>query len=184
MKLRIVLGIALILVAIVTMLILVVLPVLPGQSDNPAVLNFMASILCQSGERTEIEVVVTHDSDGTGYTPYTTCIGRENERTDASGKHLLITLVAFTVPFLVGLLLLIVNFGRAKRDVQDVLQTGQELIQIGREGFSLASVASVNVGGTGGFADKLKELEEAHSAGLITSDEYDRLRKEILDKMV
>lgn len=235
MPFRILLGIILIVAAIGLLLILVVLPVLPGSNDNPGVLNFFASILCEAGERAEIEVVVTTDNDGTGYTPYTTCIGREGERTDASGKHLLIAVAAFTVPFLIGLFMIIFNARQARREVIDTWQTGQEMIRVIQDGVKTGSASAssfstsgffgtpqiefkdgvlkvdgveipmqgitpdqlkvfqttspVMMGGTmqtsaGNLAAKLKEIQEARDAGLITSEEYERLRQEILDKLV
>ena len=36
---------------------------------------------------------------------------------------------------------------------------------------------------SGSFTDQLRELEKAHNEGLITQDEYDRLRQQILDQM-
>jgi hypothetical protein len=235
MPFRILLGIILIAVAIGLLLILVILPILPGSNDNPGVLNFFASILCESGERAEIEVVVSTDSEGTGYTPYTTCIGREGERTDASGKHLIIAIAAFTVPFLIGLFMIIFNARQARREVVDTWQTGQEMVRVMQDGIKTGTASAssfstsgffgtpqiefkdgvlkvdgveipmqgmsadqikvfqttspVMMGGTmqssaGNLAAKLKEIQEARDAGLITSEEYERLRQEILDSLV
>ena len=235
MRFRIFLGIILIGIAVVALLILAVLPVLPGTNDNPAVLNFFAGILCEPGERAEIEVRVTTDREGTGYTPYTTCIGREGERTDASGKHLVIVLAAFTIPFLIGLFMIIFNANRARREITDTWQSGQDVVKVMQEGFKAANASAasfstsgffgspqielkdgvlkvdgveipmqglsadqlkafqttspVMMGGTmqtsaGNLAAKLKELQEARDAGLITSEEFDRLRQEILDNLV
>lgn len=233
MRFRILLGVLLIVAAIGLLLVLVVLPILPGSNDNPAVLSLFASILCEPGERAEIEVVVTRDSDGTGYTPYTTCVGREGERTDASGKHLLIALLAFIVPFMIGLLMLIVNANALNQQARDSWDTGKEVIRVTRDGFSSAgaSGSSFSASGFGGsprieitdgvlkvdgvnvldgltadqrkllqnmsplvmhnmqsgdntLVSKLKEIQEARDASLISADEYDRLRQEILDKLV
>jgi|GEM_PF-3330313 len=225
-------GVLLILVAIAALLVLVVVPMLPGSNDNPAVPNFMGSILCEAGERAEIEVVFTTDNDGTGYTPYTTCIGREGQRTDASGKHLGIAVIAFVVPFLIGLFTLIFSPRRLRREVTDAWDIGGEVVQTARSVFG--EVKTVSGGFTSGFgspqvevkdgllnvdgveirmdgirpdqvklfqgvsagmmggsassasslAERLKEIQEALNAGLISQAEYDRLRQEILDKLV
>lgn len=234
MGLRILLGIILIVAAIGLLLVLVVLPVLPGTNENPAVLSFFASILCEPGERAEIEVVVTEDYEGTGYTPYTTCIGREGERTDASGKHLIIAIATFTVPFLIGLFIIIFSARQVRREVVDTWQTGQDVARVMKDGFSSSNTSAssfstggffgtpkielkdgvlkvdgveipmqglsadqlkafqttspVMMGGTmqtsaGNLAAKLKEIQEARDAGLITSEEYESLRQEILDSL-
>jgi hypothetical protein len=234
MRFRIALGVFLILAAIALLLVLVILPILPGANDNRDVLKFFASILCEPGERAEIEVIVTRDSDGTGYTPYTTCVGREGERTDASGKHLVIAMAAFTMPFLIGLFMVILNANALQREWREnAWRPDRDSTRNARVGFPQVKVvhgaspemfaaspqvemkdgvlkvdgieirmdgidpervkmfqgtSSVMMGGaqtgTSSLAERLKEIQEALNAGLISQDEYDRLRQEILDKLV
>jgi hypothetical protein len=191
-------GIFLIIFAVVALLVLVVVPLLPGMSDNPVVLNIAASILCQPNETAEIEVVVTTDSDGTGYTPHVTCIGREGERTEQTGKLFLIVGVIFTVPLLLGILVL--NLRGMRREVREVVGVGQDMMSVLRQASkgnpAAGSPSSIDAGlssdfwqgareqsNTGNLVAKLKELEAARDSGLITQAEYDQLRKEVLDKL-
>jgi hypothetical protein len=229
MRIGLVLGILLMLVAFAALFVIVLLPTIdPG---NAFALDLLQNIACDPGQKAEVEVVVTRDSDGTGYTPYLTCIGREGERIDASGKHFGVGIISFTVPFLIGLFMTIAG---AKSRSQPSPQTMWKEGSIPHEGFTTGVVSSsssfssgtsfnpspkvevkdgvLNVdgleirmdglkpehlhvfqgqsplimsGGSGAstLAAKLKEIQEARDAGLISSEEYDRLRAEILDKL-
>ena len=54
-------------------------------------------------------------------------------------------------------------------------------------GLSASPTPNINTGQTnhpsGSFTDRLQELEKARQQGLISQDEYDRLRQQILDQM-
>jgi hypothetical protein len=238
MRLGITLSILLMVVAIVAMIVLIVLPL--AMQDDPAVLNMMAAIACEPGQRAEIDVIVTEDYEGTGYTPQLWCIGREGERVDASGKHLLIAMVVFGVPLLLGIFTIIITASRAQKRGFRTIPPQTEWKQGSKpeyqEGFTTGRVSSSSsfssgpVVSTGSFAEvkdgvlniagmkipldglkpdqiqfvtgmitgdmsgadgsnattlaaKLKEIQDARDAGLITAAEFDRLRQEILDKL-
>jgi hypothetical protein len=231
MNFRILLGTLLIIAAVGALMALVFVPLLPGMTDNPTLLNLMASLVCEPGERATMQIIVTHDSDGTSYSPDVTCIGREGERTNASGKLFLIGAGVFTVPFLIGLFLVIFNPRAFRREVQDTIQIGQDVVGVMKDirtGVVTTSrstsahsgsphigvkdgvlkVGSIEIrmdgiqpdqaqileglspdffqpsGAGSSLASKLKELQEALDAGLISRTEYDQLRKEVLDKLV
>jgi hypothetical protein len=138
MRVRVVLGILLMLIAFAALFLIVLLPTM--SPENPFVLNMLEAVVCDPGQKAEVEVQVTHDSDGTGYTPILTCIGREGERIDASGKHFGIGVVTFIVPFLLGLFLTIAGAGRRSRITpQTVWMPGSNPQQVG---FTSGAVSS------------------------------------------
>ncbi|MBZ0288857.1 MAG: SHOCT domain-containing protein [Anaerolineae bacterium] len=234
MRIGLVLGILLMLIAFAALFLIVLLPTI--QPDNAFALNLLQSLACDPGQKAEVEVIVTRDSDGTGYTPYLTCIGREGERIDASGKHFAIGMISFLIPFLIGLFMTIAGAQRRSRpSPQTIWKEGS----IPQEGFTTGVVSSssssissgktfnpspkvevkdgalnvdgieirmdglkpehlqvfqgqspvimssgmTSASGAVTLAAKLKEIQEARDAGLISSEEYDRLRQEILDKL-
>jgi hypothetical protein len=231
--LRIVLGILLMVIAFGALFLFVLLPTMAP--DNPFTLRLLETFVCDSGQKAEVQVRVTHDSDGTGYTPILTCIGREGERIDASGKHFGIGMITFIVPFLIGLFLVIVGAGRNRRSAPQtqwmpgsnpvgfssgavsssssfssggtVFNTSSPKIEVKDgvlnvdgieirmdglkpehlqffEGKSpIVMSTSMGMSGAVTLAAKLKEIQEARDSGLITSEEYDKLRQEILDKL-
>src|SRR5258706_6189001 len=100
----------------------------------------LEAVVCDPGQKADVQVRVTHDSDGTGYTPILTCIGREGERIDASGKHFGIGVITFIVPFLLGLFMTIIGAGRMKRSApQTIWMPGSNPQQVG---FSSRTVSS------------------------------------------
>jgi hypothetical protein len=115
-------------------------------------------------------------------------------------KDFLVSLVLFVVPFLVGLFLTIgastaLARGVTRRALQDVsgFQMGQDgsinvsgmQIRVQRSGVESMPI-DPNAFQFGDqsvtLADKLKQLEQARTQGLITQDEYDKMRKQILDE--
>jgi hypothetical protein len=144
MRFRVVLGILLMLIAFAALFLLVIFPTM--QPENPFVLNLLEAVVCDSGQRAEVEVQVTHDSDGTGYTPILTCIGREGERIDASGKHFGIGVIAFLVPFLIGLFMTIAGAGRAARGSRSTPQTIWKEGSVPQVGFTSGALSSSSAG--------------------------------------
>jgi hypothetical protein len=198
MRSTIMLGVLLDVIGVIAILAFFVLPILPGAADNPTVLSVMAALLCQPGETASVDVVVTEDSEGTGYTPNVTCIGREGETTDQTGKLFVVGLIAAAIPFVLGMLF---TMSGVLRNVRQKAQTYRSTVQemarfINAQGAAPAAFSALDAGltpefrgstakhaNTGDLVAKLKQLEQARDGGLITQQEYDRLRQEILDKM-
>ncbi|MEO8613490.1 MAG: SHOCT domain-containing protein [Chloroflexota bacterium] len=144
---RIVLGILLMFIAFAALFLIVLLPTM--QPESPFVLNMLASIACDPGQKAEVEVRVSHDNEGNGYTPILTCIGREGERIDASDKHLSISVITFIVPFLLGLFLVIIGAGRNRRKTpKTVWMPGSNPQQVGFSGGAASSSSTFSSGGT------------------------------------
>ncbi|MBI1281992.1 MAG: hypothetical protein GC179_27955 [Anaerolineaceae bacterium] len=188
---RIILGIVLMIVGFVALFGIIVIPVLPPTEDNVSVNNYLQQLLCNPGEKFVREQYQTHDSDGTGYsmTPY--CVNSERQREDVTGKWVLYGGGGFTLFFLLGLVLTISG---AKGAVQSQINTfipqyssgSVNGVGITLDGLTSEKLQSLKTQmqafSTGGdLTTKLRQIQEAKDKGLISSDEYDRLRQRILD---
>lgn len=112
---RIFLGVLLIIAGCLALVAVIVVPVLPPLADNATIDTALAALLCKPNERLERELYQTRDVDGTGYsmTPY--CVNSERQRENVTGKWALIGGGAFVVPFMIGLLLVIIGANTAVR---------------------------------------------------------------------
>ncbi len=184
---RILVGIGLMIVGFVALFGIIVIPVLPLTEDNASINNYLQALLCNSGEKFVREQYQTRDSDGTNYsmTPY--CEDSDHRREDVTGKWVLYGGGGFTLFFLLGLMLTI--FG-AKRAVQSPVGafTGGMVNGFGvnLDGLTSEKLKTLNAQmqafSTGGdLTTKLRQIQEAKDKGLISSNEYDRLRQKILD---
>lgn len=207
--------------AMAALALLVVIPVIPQTAENRSVDDYLTALLCEPGGRVVREQYSYTDFDGTGFSMTVFCETGKNAREDVTGKWTLFGIVAFLVPFLLGLLLFIV--GITRRAMKAVNSggmvrvggfSGSPNVVVTPYGSSTSPVEGIEfddgvlrVGGvqvtTGGFAPrqvdsfgqpatpadapslaaKLRQIQEARDAGLISQEEYDRLRQEILDNM-
>ncbi len=176
------LGCLLIILAVVGLIALVVVPVLPFLENSPQVDGFLQPLLCQPGETVQREQYSYRDSEGTSYSMNVYCMGDGVER-DVTMNWTLIGVGAFLVPFLIGLFAFIYGVNRNARNRSVTLTTAS----IGNTGWVMPSSGGMSVG-TGGsknasLVQRLKELQDARDAGLISAIEYDRTRQQILDSM-
>jgi hypothetical protein len=175
------LGCLLLILSMLGLCAIVVVPVLPFLDDSPQIDQFLQPILCQPGETVRRDQYSTTDNDGTSYSMNVYCLGDDEVERDVTDRWFLIGLVAFLAPFLVGLFALI--FGVQRNAVKSAVNTAS-----GSAGWAVpgSGVMSVNTGSTGknaSLTQRLKELQEARDAGLISAVEYDRMRQQILDSM-
>lgn len=170
--------------------ILTVLPVLPPFAQNETIDTIIGTVVCQPGETVLRDQYQTQDSDGTGYSMDVYCINAREQREDVTGKWFLISIGAFLLPFLVGLFSFIFASNRASKNVA-VPTTGFSVDPLsGRVnlGSSSSPISGFNQSavsfsaGKKSLSDRLKEIQDARDKGLITEEEYDRIRQEILDK--
>jgi len=188
---RVIIGILLMLVGFAALFGIIVIPVLPPTEDNVSINNYLQTLLCNPGEKFVRQQYQTRDSDGTNYsmTPY--CVNSERQRQDVTGKWVLYGGGGFTLFFLLGLMLTISG---AKRAVQGQINTfipqytsgtvnGFEVNLDGLTSEKLQALKTqMQAFSTGGdLTTKLRQIQEAKDKGLISSDEYDRLRQRILD---
>jgi hypothetical protein len=194
------LGVLLIGFAVVALFALVVIPVLPFGENNPTLMQIKGTLVCEPGQQYVMEGYNFSDNRGSGRRFNVFCVGDDGAKLDVMEKDFLVSLVLFVVPFLVGLFLTIgastaLARGVTRRALQDVsgFQMGQDgsinvsgmQIRVQRSGVESMPI-DPNAFQFGDqsvtLADKLKQLEQARTQGLITQDEYDKMRKQILDE--
>ncbi len=154
-------------------LVVILLPIVPQFKNDSRVDTVMAAVLCNPGERL-IRAQSTNpllSRFGVAMTP--TCINGQQRR-DVTTRWLTIGLAGFAFTFLFSTVLevvLILNAIRRRivravrpRDVYRPVQQPATLMPLS-------------------LSDQLGQLEEAKKAGLITYDEYNQKRSEILKKM-
>lgn len=123
-------GALLIVAAFVGLLLFVFLPVIPGIGSTPFVLNIQGALFCPPGHTYEQEQVQYRWRPGeTLYTVNAFCIDQEGQRraftSEQNTRRLVISTAIFVAPFLLGLLLVIFNAGRAtRRAASDSLVAG------------------------------------------------------------
>lgn len=187
---RILIGVLLMVLGFVALFGVIVIPVIPSTEDNVSINNYLQTLLCNSGEKFVREQYQTQDSDGTSYsmTPY--CINSERQRQDVTDKWVLMGGGGFALFFFFGLMLTI---GGAKRAVSNQLgalipqyTTGTiNGFEVNLDGLTPEKIQDLKMqirsAGTGDLTAKLRQLQDAKDKGLISTDEYDRVRQRILD---
>lgn len=178
------LGCLLQIFSMVALCVLVGLPVLPFTADNAMLDSVLQPLLCGAGE------TLRRDQYSTSYRPGEVrfsmevyCVDGDNRERDATGQWIGLSIIAFTAPFMIGILLFIFGLFRTARRSADRLTAG--LSQgLGAAGLN-ASPAQGIVGAANNptLTQRLKELQEARDAGLITEDEFQQKRRELVDRL-
>lgn len=165
-----------------------------------------AEELCEPGER-----VVTEEGPpsrtvgGTWGRPVTVfCVDAEGNRREVTGEFVSDLLgqtfqgipaflgglgltMCFSSLIVVGIILLIIGMVASRRRQPGVVMVGGiPDVQTSDRSASVMDVSRYvqQTGSSGGdLAAKLRQLEDARAKGLISADEYDRLRQQILDSM-
>lgn len=175
------LGCLLIILAVTGLIAIVVVPVLPFLNNSPQVDNFLQPLLCQQGETVRRDQYSYTDFEGTSYSMNVYCMGDDEVERDVSTRWFVIGMVAFLAPFLIGLFTFIFGVNRYTRNRVATLTTPS----IGNTdwGSGVMSVNTVASSSKPTLTERLKELQEARDAGLISAIEFDRARQQILDRM-
>jgi hypothetical protein len=171
-------GCLVMIVGMVALFAIVVIPVLPFLETSPEIDNFLAPLICGPNERIEREQYSTTDREGTSYSMNVNCVDLENQSRDATGRWVLVGIVGFTVPLVVGLFAFIFGVNRfvAKRKNQFV--SGIPLSMSGQP-FSITFGPDDDKS----LTERLQELQQAYDSRLISKEEFDRLRQEVLDSV-
>lgn len=180
------LGCLLLIISLASLCLLVVLPVVPFLSEISLFDSLLKPILCEPDETIEREPYSSPNSEGgTSYSMNVYCIRAREIRRDVTERWQIIGAMSFIVPFLIGLFGLI--FG-IKRAGPKMVMVGANPSVFGLDAsnfkMDMLKTATATKSGKGSLAERLKEIEDARQVGLISSEEYDRLRKEILDDSV
>ena len=148
-----------------------VIPIMPEFIHNDTVNTLLGSILCDPAEKLERaeDVNPALGDMGIAMIPYCLNTTRETRR-DVTDRWLVIGLGATGVAFLLSTLAeLSFAFSLIRKKVKQSVQLIPTFV--GQPGSSAS------------LSDQLRQLEAAQKAGLITYDEYDRKRGEILKKL-
>jgi hypothetical protein len=165
---RALIGLFLLMWAIVFLLFSIAPAVL---EDSQAILNVLEGIYCDPGDTISARRIITHDSDGTGYSAEYTCM-RPNETTyDATGKSILITIVGFTVPLFLSIMFFSSIASKATGRVAAPTYQGQPVMISGAGVIAATDLKS-----------RLQQLDEAYNQHLLSKAEYDRMRQDILNE--
>lgn len=178
------LGCLLILVGILGLIVLLVLPVLPPLEYSAELDDLLAPLLCQPDETIQRQQYSYSTDDGQTFSMNVYCLDGDGRRRDVTDRWALISAGAFALPFMLGLILLISGLSRRAQPAQaaalpavdDLLSTPP---MVGGQPVRVSS-SSPTSGGLS-LADRLKQLQDARDAGLLSAQEYERLRQDILN---
>jgi hypothetical protein len=174
------LGCLLEIISMVALFFLVVLPVIPFFEDSDFFDNMLQPVLCPDGEIRR-EQYQTEDYDGTGYSMNVYCEDSEGDETDVTGAWIGIGIAAFTIPFLIGLFMMISGFNKGVRGMMGNMPTVQGYNPMNSLASFGVNPTPTQAGGNKTMAQKLQELEEAKRQGLINELEYQKAREDILN---
>lgn len=174
---RLMLGIVLMVVSVVVMIFM-----LQDPAGQPALADLFKDLHCGPGETVRQTVstgggsLMTINERGVFYA----CVNDAGTARDITDKVALTVGLSFAAPFTVGLLLFLSGIfgmvrGAALRAAAAVDVIGLHRMLYGTGGFTPVR--------GGGLTDRLEEIKEALDKGLISQEEYDRLRRRILDDL-
>ncbi len=179
------LGCLLILAAILGLTVLIALPALPPLEDSPEMDALLAALLCQPGEtvqREQYSYRVGWRGENFGVKVY--CLGDDGRR-DVTDRWTLIGMGTLAIPCILGLVLIINRLKRRWSRAQAGAPPVDDLLRapplVGGQPVRISSSAPTSGGLS--LTDRLKQLQEARDAGLLSAQEYERLRQEILNEM-
>jgi hypothetical protein len=204
-KLGCLLGVLLDLVAFVILFGIIVIPALPGAENNSTIMGVLEPLLCKPGETLTQTTSVIQDSRGTSRSPHYYCGMEPNAQREVTGRAVLYGAVGFVGPFLVGLLLSIVGMTSMARSAARKTIGGALNLTGSGTTYETAPDGSmtINAGGIpvrivpaarqavpdlspvhaeAPVTEKLKQLQNLLAQNLISQEEYDRLRGQILDE--
>ena len=149
------------------------IPIAPQFKNDTRVDSVLGVLLCNPGEhlvRNQNSNALLNRVGVVGITP--TCITPQGQKRDVTARWITTGLAGFAFTFLFGVVLNIVLVLNAIRRL-----IGRRMRP--KSSSAVVVPAPVEVS----LSDQLRQLEEAHKAGLVSFDEYDRLRQELLKKM-
>lgn len=179
------LGCLLILVGMAALMAIVVLPVLPFTEADTNIDDFLGSFICTDGQLQRELYQTSYRPGSTSFSMEVFC-QRGEERTDVTTNWILLGIFGFTVPFIIGLFLVIGGTTRhATRAVASManvtVTTTNGTTRVIHLGDLIDKAHTIQQNQSDlTLAERLKQLEDARAQGLISEEEYERLRKEIL----
>lgn len=167
-------------------------------TDNQPVLNILEPLLCAPDEKLTLQVITASYRPGeTSVSGDYDCLRPDETSYDVTDKAFLLGAAAFLVPFLFGLFMTIAAFNRAVRGViptrtvefgsgwnqPDMSTSVSQAIHSmstpsNTAGFGAPAPAST--GGETELTKRLKQLRDAYDSGMISNEEYERTKADLL----
>lgn len=159
----------------------------PPQS-NPPLADLLEDLHCRQYEQIEQRSQTTISGTSRSTSVYYYCVDLERGERDVSGAVVSMIIIAFLVPFLLGLFMTIFGAARATRNHQRRLVNQMAAAPMMVTTFTTSAGPIRPMGQPSGtalpdLAERLEQIEEARDKGLISTTEYNRLRQAILDRM-
>ncbi len=203
MRRRRIAGISLIVVAFVLLFGFIVFPVIPQFANSPVFDSVLGAVLCQPNETLVREQYSQTFGSEQNFSMNAYCQDAKGNRTDVTGKWTEIGVVGFIVLFLLGMYITtgtLPENQKRKRTPDDSDKafriTPEQISEYRQKSRAQHASADGSVrvvangsfsldpsSNKGDFSDKLRQIQKAHDNGLISTEEYERLRQEILDNM-
>lgn len=190
----IIIGVVLDVIAVLIIGVLIFVPLFVNNNDG--LNSFYARLFCEPGDRYVPETTTSPSSDGgTSYSLYAVCVG-ERGTVDVTPKQTIIGLAAFAVPLGLAILLQVIGAKQVQhrrnlpREVthlmgnaapRPALHVSPSDNPIGIGGSSWPQQPGVSGHGRT-LSEKLAEVDDAYDARRITREEYETLRKRIIDE--
>ena len=162
-----------------------------------------AAELCNAGETLDEESGASQFTPGQGYARNVRyfCVNDAGVRREVTGNFvtgmlgdafnsvgvLLIPLLSSCI-LTIGIIFTVIGVLFSRRQMRMVSTGGfnfpeQQVYVMGTQTPRAQTPRSVSLASAGALAEKLRQLEEARISGLISEDEYQRLRQEALDSL-
>lgn len=175
---------------------------------NETVMEWQAAVLCKSGETFTTDFRTQTDLRGTVRGGQVYCVDESGDYTNVTGKSIVYAGGGFAVFFIIGLVFGMRSIARTAQDgIGQLLQPHMKgagaggtvrvssgsyqidpgkvdvnalLKQFGVEG---ADLRQIDTGSGRTLTEQLKDLQTAYDKQLITREEYERLRQEIINNI-
>lgn len=175
---------------------------------NETVMEWQAAVLCKSGETFTTDFRAQTDLRGTVRGGQVYCVDENGAFTNVTSKSIVYAGGGFTLFFLLGLFLGIRSISMTAQDgigqlLQPHMQGGAAggSVQVSRSSYQIdpgkvdlnallkqfgvenVDLEQIDRGGSRTLTEQLKDLQTAYDKQLITREEYERLRQEIIDNI-
>jgi hypothetical protein len=203
-RLIVIFGIALMVFAFVILTLFIIAPsVVSSLDDAPLLKSILQIAVCGSNEVLTANYSTYDTPASSTRSVYLNCVDREQNARDVSQQTIQIGMIGYLGPFLIGLFMARLGRPGNKRQTK-VLSSAAGINFADREADTLEGLLKTSKEARGRvtilnpsgqvhsqmhnqpdhlpLAQRLRELKEAYSAGLLTEAEYQAKRKELLDE--
>lgn len=161
--------------------------------DNETVMDWQTAVVCGQGERFTTAFTTQSDLRGTVRGGQVYCVAEDGTQTNVTGRTMLYALIGFTLPFLAGLVLTMRGMaGAALRVAGSAVQIDRQTFPLDPKstdvnailrnfGVSLDDVQPSDPDGGRTLTAQLQDLQAAYDQRLLTREEYERARQQIID---